>query len=206
MARPFSGPLLTSNCRCGVDAAGPLGYSKVLVVQVLRRAVQYGRGAFWSIAVLKFTVFTVCFITVTEYLVRVARDGSDATQSEVKQRKLEASVRHERNQESAEAGVNMDGNLVLETELRNLRNVVHRSGGEVRSGSDNLKEKLLTRHTQTGKYHARVFRNGFAECSEIHSEIFVHWNVSNANTHKMGCLKSAHVFSAELAHTLSNAA
>lgn len=53
---PSMNDMLTSDCRCRVDATGPLGYSKVLMVQVLLRAVQYGRRAFRSISVLEFTV------------------------------------------------------------------------------------------------------------------------------------------------------
>lgn len=65
-------------------------------------------------------------------LVRVGADAADSGQPEVEVGQHVAGGPHEADEEAAEAGVHVHGDVALEAETRDRLDVVHRAVGEVR--------------------------------------------------------------------------
>lgn len=79
-----------------------------------------------------------CQFRLKAYLVRVAADGSDAVDSEVKWLNREACGLKEGHNEAAEAAINMETDVVLLRELAQRDDIVLAAIREVNRGPYNL--------------------------------------------------------------------
>jgi hypothetical protein len=109
--------------RGSVDAAGPVGRDGELVMPVLLVPVEDDRGALRGVAVL----------------VGVRADAAHALEPEVELGDAVAGRAHEADEEAAEAGVHVHGDVVTQPELRDRFDVVHCAVGEVRGRADQLR-------------------------------------------------------------------
>lgn len=142
---------LITNGTGSIDTTRPIDNGKPLIMSIFPFGIKHHRGSLGSIAIF----------------MGISRNASHTLDREVERLQRKSCILHEANQKSSKTSINVDWNVVFESQFGDFFNVVNATVSELRSWSD--------QHAGAGTNR----RTHFAEVDPLGHG--VHWDVTNSN-------------------------